>query len=95
MRIWKEEERHDRAGELQKEPALEVDLDALIPERSGEGDVCFWSVAVVQENPYRSLSKEAQSRSFTYGELPAEEEAEEQAEGEAEMEERIDVEVGE
>jgi len=88
LRIWKkEEERHDRAGELQKEPALEVDLDALIPERSGEGDVCFWSVAVVQENPYRSLSKEAQSRSFTYGEPPAEEEAE--------MEKRIDVEAGE
>ncbi len=88
LRIWKkEEERHDRAGELQKGRALEVDLDALIPERPGEGDVCFWSVAVVQENPYRSLSKEARSRSFTYGEPPAEEEAE--------TEERADVEVGE
>ena len=85
LRIWKEG-RHDRAGELQRERALEVDLDALIHERPGEGDVCFWSVTVVQENPYRSLSREAHPRSFTYGEPLAEEEAE--------IEKRIDVEVG-
>jgi len=92
LRIWKEG-RHDRAGELQKEPALEIDLDALVPELPGESNECFWSVAVVQENPYRSLSKEAQPRSFIYGGLLAEEEAGPAVGVDVEAEGRIEAEV--
>ncbi|RLC63204.1 MAG: hypothetical protein DRI79_00860 [Chloroflexi bacterium] len=81
LRVWKEGGPHDRAGELQREPELEIDLDILVPELPGEGDKCFWSVAVVRQNPYRSLSKEAKSRSFIYGEPAEPEETEETTEG--------------
>ena len=88
LRIWKEDEdQHIGAGDLRKEPEVEIDLDPLLSERAEEGDKCFWTVVVVQENTYWELSKEAQPRSFTYGGPPAEEEVE--------AEKRADVEVGE
>ncbi len=83
LRMWKEDQSHDRVGELQSEPELEIDLDAVVPELPGEEDKCFWSVAVVRESPYGSLSDEAEPRSFVYGrgsdeELPQEEEEQEE-----------------
>ena len=81
LRVWKEGGRHGRAGEPQRESEMEIDLDTLVDELPGEGDECFWSVAVVQHqpHPYRSLSKEAKPRSFVYGEPSAWEVAEEEA----------------
>jgi serine/threonine protein kinase len=79
LRMWKEDQSHDRAGELQGEPELEIDLDTVVPELPGEENQCSWSVAVVRESPYGSLSEEAEPRSFLYGEeeiegLPEEDE---------------------
>ena len=74
LRIWKEGGPHDSVGELPREPDLEIDLDALVPDLPGEGDECFWNVAVVQISPYRTLSKEAKPRSFVYGEPSGQEE---------------------
>ena len=93
LRMWKEDQSHDRVGELQREPELEINLDAIVPELPGEEKECFWTVAVVRESPYGSLSEEAEARSFVYGEeqgdeLPTDEDEEqplEEAMGEAEM----------
>jgi len=74
LRIWKEGGPHDSVGELPREPGLEIDLDDLVPDLPGEGDECFWNVAVVQISPYRTLSKEAKPRSFVYGESLGQEE---------------------
>ncbi|MDY6877160.1 MAG: protein kinase [Chloroflexota bacterium] len=68
LRIWREGEDHGRAGEPQKESMVEVDLDTLMYNIPGEGAECFWSVAVVRPYPYESLSKEAKSHGFVYGE---------------------------
>jgi len=79
LRVWKEGGRHGRAGEPQRESEVEIDLDALVDDLPGEGDECFWNVAVVQISPYRTLSKEANPRSFVYGEPSEQEGTEEMA----------------
>jgi len=68
LRMWKEDQSHDRVGELQTEPELEIDLDTVVPELPGEEAECLWTVAVVRTSPYGSLSEEADARSFRYGE---------------------------
>ena len=86
LRIWRgDEDQHVGAGDLQKEPEVEVDLDLLLSERAEEGDKCLWSVAVVQESTHWELSKEAEPRSFTYGGPPGEEEAEKEGTADFEM----------
>lgn len=76
LRVWKKDQSHDRAGELERESKVELDLDVLVPELPGEGDEYFWSVAVVRKSPYGSLSEEAEPRSFVYGEAPEQEQEE-------------------
>jgi len=83
LRVWREDQSHDRVGELQREPELETDLATLAFELPGEGDEYFWSVAVVRQNPYRSLSEEARPRRFVYGEASEQEETEDMADVEA------------
>jgi serine/threonine protein kinase len=78
LRVWREGQGHERAGQLQQVPESEIDLDTLVLDLPGEGDQLFWSVAVVQKSPYRSLSDEYKPRSFIYGELPPEPEEEEE-----------------
>ena len=85
LRLWKKDQSHDRAGELERESKVELDLDVLVPELPGEGDEYFWSVAVVRESPYGSLSEEAAPHSFVYGEAPEQEEPEEMREEPEEM----------
>ncbi len=85
LRIWKEGGPHDSVGELPREPGLEIDLDDLVPDLPGEGDECFWNVAVVQISPYRTLSKEANPRSFVYGQPSEQEGTEEMADERGEL----------
>ncbi len=85
LRIWRGDEYHARVEDPQRETDLDVDLDALMPDLPGEGDECFWSVVVVREHPYESLTEEAAPRRFNYGEQPErEEEATQQSPGKEE-----------
>lgn len=68
LRIWQEgQPYHYGAASPTQETQIQINLSAAYGIQQGTGGQYFWTVVVVQRDPYETLGAEAAPRTFTFG----------------------------